>query len=563
MERVRAFHTTYLSNLYRKIEQYYSILLVLLVLLLAVLLFRNPFSERTLIPNFEPFPDTFHYIVPVRNFLAGDEFLFAREGREPYAPSVPPFYSLTLLPMYMVNNDPRSFYFVNLLLVFASFFLFERILTALLMEKPLRLLLLFLLVTSFYFSWVPSLAMAENLLLPLLLSGILLLTRPISKKSVLLAGLLSWAFFATKFAAAPVTVIFSVLYLWKIWRESLSMRAQFVVRFIGASVGSYSVFALFEYWQKGSVPLLSLLRELAKWFGSVSDTASGDNGLSPFFSVSNIPAHWPLYFSGLLGEPVAFLWKTAPVILSFVAILGSAGILLNLWRGNREGRWFSAAVFLLILGQLTFMSTFYVVDMRFLYPLSPLLLLGLGWFIQTLWERRLFQSHSARLSLLALLFITASLLQLSQLKSQVILNLKSAETPWYAISVQQTDSYLAGLPETPTEKEPLVLISAIDPYLIDFYKTGNYTVIPLSEEQNHTPELWPQIWGEYDYSDFVALYSSFLNQGREVYAQKYGLGNVETINADWDRLEENFTLTVVQTGCFELCNLYRVTEKAE
>src|SRR3989339_1452467 len=81
-------------------------------LLLLLLLAKNPFSSRTLIPNFEPFPDTFHYITSARCLLKGEGFRICRNG-EGVRPAVPPLYSISLLPFLAVFDDARMFYVGN------------------------------------------------------------------------------------------------------------------------------------------------------------------------------------------------------------------------------------------------------------------------------------------------------------------------------------------------------------------------------------------------------------------------------------------------------------------
>ena len=93
----------------------------------CLLLFKDVFSERTLIPNFEPFPDTFHYVIPARNLIQGEEFKLSREGRT-LSSSVGPLYSIYLIPFYLMNSDPRMFYFANVLLSLSGFVIFYKIL---------------------------------------------------------------------------------------------------------------------------------------------------------------------------------------------------------------------------------------------------------------------------------------------------------------------------------------------------------------------------------------------------------------------------------------------------
>ncbi|MFZ1720913.1 MAG: hypothetical protein WAU07_00215, partial [Microgenomates group bacterium] len=96
---------------------------VIFLLLLA----KNPFSERTLIPNFEPYPDTFYYITTSRCALQGKGWKLCRPEIENVAgieSSVAPLYSALLMPGFVINFDPRFFYFTNVLLALLSFLIF-------------------------------------------------------------------------------------------------------------------------------------------------------------------------------------------------------------------------------------------------------------------------------------------------------------------------------------------------------------------------------------------------------------------------------------------------------
>src|SRR5258708_1296424 len=96
------------------------------IILLALLLFRNPFSSQNIISDLEPSPDTIHYLSPAKNFFNGQGLKIGYEGRF-LNPDVPPLYSLVLAPFIATLKDIRAFYFANLILVFISTILFYQI----------------------------------------------------------------------------------------------------------------------------------------------------------------------------------------------------------------------------------------------------------------------------------------------------------------------------------------------------------------------------------------------------------------------------------------------------
>ena len=136
----------------------HSIFLGLLILF-GLLLFKDPFSERTLIPNFEPYPDALYYVVSARSLSQGQGLTVVRENRTLEA-SIPPLYSLFLSPVYIFNNDPRAFYFINIILAVASFLIFYQILSRIIDRLLIKSFVLFLYIANYFIYWMPKLAIA-------------------------------------------------------------------------------------------------------------------------------------------------------------------------------------------------------------------------------------------------------------------------------------------------------------------------------------------------------------------------------------------------------------------
>src|SRR5258708_4209679 len=103
------------------LRQYWMVLLP--AALFALLLFRNPYSDRNLISNLEPYPDSIHYISPALGVLRGQGLYVNREGRK-LLPGVPPLYSLVLTIGFVFSQDVRTFYLTNVVLAFVAFFFF-------------------------------------------------------------------------------------------------------------------------------------------------------------------------------------------------------------------------------------------------------------------------------------------------------------------------------------------------------------------------------------------------------------------------------------------------------
>jgi len=237
---------------------------IICLILFGLLLFKNPFSERTLIPNFEPYPDTFNYVVPAIHFFENKSFEISREGRN-LTPGVPPLYSIFLIPVFLIYGDPRMFYFTNLGLAVASFSLFYLILKKLINNSWVVGFSLFLYVTNYFIYWYPTLAMAENLLLALFLLGVFLLTVKISSRRMFLAGLIPVSFYATKYAAAPLAVIFLGFYFLRIIAEKGNVRRNFLFFILSFSLSSI-LFFLYQYFAIGSNILKDLVGYIMSFF---------------------------------------------------------------------------------------------------------------------------------------------------------------------------------------------------------------------------------------------------------------------------------------------------------
>jgi hypothetical protein len=146
---------------------FYFCLLFCVIVYLA-LAFKNPFKINNLISNLEPSPDVFYYSVPAWNLVHGNGFKMKAFEIEISGLSTP-LYGFYLSPFFLLFNDVRSYYYANLLLCFISLFLFFK-LTEIFLGKEkwfLNFGLGLVLVTNFYFYNLPTLLMAENILIPL------------------------------------------------------------------------------------------------------------------------------------------------------------------------------------------------------------------------------------------------------------------------------------------------------------------------------------------------------------------------------------------------------------
>jgi len=543
------------------------------LLIFALLLAKNPFSERSLIPNFEPYPDTIHYVNSARSFIEGHGLQIYREGRA-LKTNVPPLYSLVLMPLFLIYNDPRMFYFTNVILALLSFFLFYKILRKILIASDQRLMLaprslgevgtnyliifitLFLYATNYFFYWYPTLAMAENLALTLFMGAIYLLLIPLSKKNAVYASLISVAFYATKYASIPLTGFFFLSYLAKIYLDQRyatgvkkNIKLYFILIF--SSVFLFFIYSLWEWYAKGSTLLVSSIK-------STSSVSSGG-----WFSLAYVNKYLPHYLRALAGgERIRFLWDDTPIVPIYVGISALIGFIFGVIQ--KQTRFITISLLLMLFSSILFMSSFYSQDMRYLYHAIPTLLLGFALFWKTVLSFTLPLSFPRRresslifIFLLIALFLFYLFTNAIRLKKQIMLNLKYVETPWYYISVLELNKYFATPPNP--DKKPIV-ISSMSPYYIDFFSNRNYSLLPLSLSQDfwNTPK---EAWGNFDYSNLITLYHKALLNNYPIYVHNYGLGNEQVLRDDFKKIQDTFKLELVQTGCFNACNIWRLRER--
>lgn len=523
-------------------------------LLFFLLLYRAPFSSRTLIPNFEPYPDSFHYLVPAQHLLAGRGLTMDRIGT--ILPGVPPLYSLTLVPFFWLVNDPRMAYYANLVLSLSSYLVFVALCRRHLSSRLVRLPLYLLFVTHPVLIWYVELVMAEHLALLLFLGSLWLVGRRGGNRQRFTEGLISPLLYATKYAAAPLSfallVVFGLRSLW----QSLSRRrlAPLLILLSGALLCT-SLYLALTHAIRGSSELDRVMaifqaKETVTGVQKESATATPND---PFFGTKYARNNLQAYGKYLFGTPLPILWKTEQLLPVPLAILGVVGWLL-LWR-RREDRWFALAVGLSITSTLAFLALFYVVDGRYVYHFIPLAILGVGVTLQA--SRSLVRGpRTALLFALCILVLCAGYagLQARRLKFRASLNFRHAETPWYYQAVREIDTYLA---QQPRAAKPPVIISAMPPFLFDFYAKERFILLPLHRYQEFR-NATTQAWGEHDYTNLPGVYESYLAAGHSVYLTAYGLGNEGYLQQEFAAVRQQFGGELVKEGCHGLCSIYRL-----
>lgn len=536
------------------------------LIIFAILLARNPFGTRTLIPNMEPYPDTFHYIVPARSLASGGPFMITREGRT-INPSVPPLYSLVLIPFYLVNKDPRMFYFANVLLSIISLYLLYLILKKVTDDIWIIGITLFVFVTNFFMYWFPQWAMAENLILPIFLLSIYLLLLPINKITFIAASLIPFLAYGTKYAYLPFSIAFFILYVLKIFLERKTKKivvwvnVKGAVFFIFLNALFFSGIVVYQSVMQGFNPVqkyIDILAGTAGVIGSSGVSAGGTAvGLGGWFSNAFFAKNFPAYIQGFTGEPTRFLWDFTPILPRFLIILSWLGLFVGVLKKNL--RFLALSLLFLLLFHLVLISAFGTLDMRYIYHAVPTFILGFALLL--IYLKEIFAKKKLYMVFVAAIFVIGGFYVLGSfqsLKLQVVLNLKYSETPWYYISVLKLNDYFTK-DKIQSDKKPVV-ISPMPPYYIDYFSNGNYNLLPLDENQEFRLTKIAA-WGPNDYSDLHALYKKYISGGYILYVSTYGLGNEFYLHQSFDGLYKDFNLIEVQDGCYTQCKIYKLELK--
>lgn len=551
-----------------------KIFLGIIFLTFFLLLFKNPFSENNLIPNLEPYPDSIHYLNPPISFLEGKGFAIEREGRI-LKPSVPFLYSASLIPGFIIYRDVRFFYFSNVILAFLGLIFLYKFLEKVLPNVYINLFILFLYTTNYFIFWYPNLPMAENLLLTLYILGLFLLVSKLTPKNAFIAGLIGISFYATKYASVSLTLAYLLSYSLKVLLSLNKKGRSFDIKsilkhrglltknilsapivFIAGTSASLLLFFIIDSLIRGNNIFFQLFEHAGAL--AVSKTSSGSS-IQPagWFDTGYFRDHFLIYLNALLGNQMRFLWDQTPLVPKYLAWPAIGGILTCLF--IKQYRFLSLSLIFLIIMPIVAISSFYAIDARYINHVIPTLLIGLGLFLVVIYkflDRQKLKTIFYLLLIVLSIFYSATNFQ--RLKYQIALNLKHSETPWYYMSVKNFNSYFQTV--HPSLNDKPILITALQPFYIDFFSNLNYKLLPLSSEQEFFKRA-EIVWGPNDYSDLIALYAKYLEDGRNVYVTNSALGNEVYLYNGFNAVKANFTFDEVKKGCFDTCNIYKISPK--
>jgi hypothetical protein len=202
-----------------------------------------------------------------------------------------------------------------------------------------------------------------------------------------------------------------------------------------------------------------------------------------------------------------------------------------------------------------------MIEGRYAFVFIPVILTGAAALLGCLVEKseEKFSSKTNNLmqiGLTAFLAGTFLLINFKDLKTQLLLNFKGGEMPWWQVGVQAADQFMRA--EIASGIKKPIVISSLSPFVWDFYRQHEYVVLPLSSQQSMVKD---KIWGEdFDPNKLVAYYQEELKNNRAIYLDTTGFGR-----NDWPILEEykvqGLELELLKEDCVGACKIFKVELK--
>ena len=511
-----------------------KIFFVGLVLIYLVLAFKNPFKANNLIPNIEPGPDVYYYSVPAWNLVHGNGFKMAAFGIE--IKKLPtPLYSIYLSPFFLIFNDVRSYYFANIILGLISLFLFVKLSEILFGKEKiwLNFVLALVWVTNFYFYNLPTLMMAENILIPLTLAAIILMLKKIDLWSFGLNLVVIVLLVLTKISSFPVVLIQGIVLLFKIIESKFWLKIPK------------------KWWLILGISFILITGILFVIIAlPVAKSASGS---SNNFSVKYIKTTLPIYLKEFIGIDGSYLWYNNQQLEKSIGLVSLVGVILGLILKKYRKR--ILVLLAVILGVTVFHSMMGYPEGRYISTVIPLFLLFSGVVLAEL-KNKLWLILFLGIYLLPKVTVNGFFeRKVTTLKRQIMNNrLEENEVPWNYVAIGKINEYFD------KKKENVYLGTFLNPFYVMYFGNGNYKFLPLSTRQEFSG-LGKGFIDKYfeKENSVVNLYKSLLLQGKEIYVTNYYLTYSKgALDDEYHNLEKIFKFTQVKDGCLGECKIYKL-----
>ncbi len=393
------------------------------------------------------------------------------------------------------------------------------------------------LVTNFYFYNLPTLLMAENILIPLTLLSVILMFKKLDLYififNLLIMGLLAFS----KMSSLPVILIQGIVLLIKIIQSKFWLNLP--------KKNTYLLLLI-------SLLLLSVVF-IKVFFPAIKAFQSA--GAASSFSPIYISKTFPIYLKEFFGVDGSYLWYNNQHIERFVVIVSICGLVLGLFLKKFRIKVF--ILLLIILSVTLFHSMMSYPEGRYISTVIPLYILFSGIVLSRLKYKFLV------LVFLGVYFLTRGTVngfyerKATSLKRQILNNQREEnEIPWNHRAIENFNDYFK-------DKKDVYLGTILNPFYIMFFGNGNYNFLPLSPNQEFSGpgKGFIEKYLEKD-KTIVDLYKRILTEGSELYVTNYYLTYYKGgLDAQYYGLEKAFKFTQVKDGCLGECKLYKLELK--
>ena len=509
------------------------------ILMMALIQLVILSSQHHFAYNIEPYPDTWFYAIGGRNLAQGRGLNLVYQ-ESVTAISIPKAYPFYLWLVNILIDHPLYFIIGNTILAGAAIWLLFEIIKKAVVKGETKQNYLYPMGLGLYLLhgfilWIPQLAMIENLGLVLIMAicYVLLVWENNWQQWLSLIGLGAICII-TKYTYVPIFFILVIIVIFKIWQQKKYL-------WLGILAGLGTVLAGGVWWWQPE-----LLKSIS--YGA-SQLFSDQN---EYFSIIFLPNNLINLGRTMMGGDTPLLWLSHP--LTSLLIGGGALYLIAKNWGDKNKRLNNIYLILIALIILPLQLIFYVYDNRYLSQLIPLLVVIIiyNWRWPLEKEGRRNAIAVGIMAMLGLWFLTG---QAGWYRKIVVDNFLYRSVAWQKEAVMFIGEYFEN-----QENQDFALITNISPFYYDYYGWGKSEYLPLAplyEYQGTT--LWRE---KYDWEKFVAdpvgFYTDILEAGKELYLTNAYVTNAEYVINHNELYKAAFELELVQVGCDQACNIYKV-----
>lgn len=509
-------------------------LLTIFVLLFYLLLtLPSVFSEKHLLFNLEPYPDGLFYSLSAKNFIENGRLALEYNGVRANI-SQPPLYSLILSLGYLIWNNPRSYYLINMVLMISPALIILKIIIIHSKNTFTKICSIIFFSLHAYLYWLPSVPMTENLAFFLIAVCLYFITKKnYSKKDFLLTLIFGLLLTLSRLAIIPMSITLITIGFYRILKNSDdNLKRKYFLLAIIMAIGINVLFSFF------------LEKSLLDYFIYFFKQTFYPNDVIKFYDISNFNNNIISYAKTLLGYKSSFLWLTNPLTSVWITF----AIILNIIDGNKKEILLKVMPLMTVfISQFFLLLSFYLTDSR--YILYSIILLTLIYSI----------SVPKKPSVLYKIFVVAFIFfhflnQIPLFKNIISENIFHKSVAWQYESVKVIDKFFKN-------NDYSFLITSLPPHFIDAYSNNKIILLPMSHSQEFLQKKeYP--WGnEIDYENLSDYYANLLVAKKEVYISNAYITHQQSVINDYEIFKKEFDLELFSSGCLEACNIYKLSLK--